>query len=323
MITVVARNVNDAYPKLLKKVSELGIEELTRNGSAIAMQEPVFLELVRPRERVLFDPLRNCNPFFHVMEGIWMLAGRDDVHYVSQFNKRMATYSDDGKTFNAAYGHRWREHFGYDQISLVCNILKVNPKDRRTVISMWDGHVDLGAASLDIPCNMSITCRIVHGALDFTITNRSNDLIFGLCGANAVHMSMLQEYMATRIGVEVGSWYHLANNLHVYDMHYHLLNVSSLAPSVKYPAQMPLVRDWWVFDDEVKAFCEGDMGPFSEPFLQSVARPMVNVWTAYKADKWEDASYLCNSILSEDWKLAARSWILRAQEKKDANAQNK
>jgi hypothetical protein len=191
---------------------------------------------------------------------------------------------------------------------------------------MWDAHEDLGSKSLDIPCNLSITCRIVHGSLDFVITNRSNDLIFGLCGANAVHMSMLQEYMANRIGVPVGTWYHLTSNLHVYDIHYHLLNVSSLVPSVKYPSQMPLVRDWWVFDDEVKELCDGNWDSkfsYSEPFIAHVAAPMVRVWESWRAGIPEAALYFCNSILSEDWKLAARSWILRAQEKKDANAQNK
>jgi thymidylate synthase len=321
MKIVEARNVNDAYAKLLKLVWSKGYEEKTRNGNAISIQEPVFLEIAAPTERVLFDPARNCNPFFHVMEGLWMLAGRDDVHYVSQFNKRMATYSDDGKTFNAAYGFRWREHFGYDQISRVCEMLKDNPKDRRTVISMWDAHQDLGSKSLDIPCNTTIMCRIVHNRLDFIITNRSNDLIFGLCGANAVHMSMLQEYMAYRIGCQIGAWYHLTANLHIYDMHYPLAEMwEYVAPSVMYPASMPLVRDWWVFDDEVKAFCNGDMGPFSEPFLHHVAVPMVKVWEAYKADKWEDAGFLCATIQSDDWKLAAQGWILRAQEKRNANA---
>lgn len=320
---ICARNVNDAYPQLLKLVWEHGLHEATRNGSATAMQEPVFLEIMCPTERVLFDPTRNCNPFFHLMEGLWMLAGHDDVEYVSRFNKRMETYSDDGKSFNAAYGHRWQHHFGYNQISRVCDMLVENPKDRRTVISMWDGHQDLGSKSLDLPCNMSITCRIVNRSLDFTITNRSNDLIFGLCGANAVHMSMLQEYMAARIGVFVGSWYHLTNNLHVYEMHYPLLDAPSMySKDVEYPSSLPLVADWWVFESEVKAFVAGDMGPFSEPFLRHVAVPMISVWGAFKEDDIPMALEVCTTIQSDDWRIAAKGWLLRTWENRNAVTKN-
>jgi len=158
MITLEARNVNDAYKRLLEIVNKEGFFVESRNGMAVALKEPLFLEIESPTERVLFDPLRNCNPFFHVMEGLWMLAGRKDVEGVAKFNSNMRTYSDDGVSFNAAYGHRWRNHFGYDQISVVCDMLKNNPQDRRAVISMWDANQDLGSKSLDIPCNISITC---------------------------------------------------------------------------------------------------------------------------------------------------------------------
>jgi thymidylate synthase len=267
----------------------------------------------------LFDPLRNCNPFFHVMEGLWMLAGRNDVEFVAQFNKNMRAYSDNGVTFNAAYGHRWRHHFGYDQISKVCELLSADPLTRRCVISMWDGHEDLGGDGRDYPCNTSITCRVVNGHLDFIINNRSNDLIFGLCGANAVHMSMLQEYMATRLSLNVGTWYHLTANLHVYEQHYDLVaryeETKTLEP---YPQNTPLVKDWQAFDTECDALCNGKRAGFAEPFIAGVAAPMARAWEHWKGGNEEAAVMECYAIQSGDWKVACVHWLLRAMEKKNA-----
>ena len=67
---------------------------------------------------------------------------------------------------------------------------------------MWDAKQDLSHRneSKDLPCNTHVYFSIREGFLDMTVCNRSNDLIWGCCGANAVHMSFLQEYVATMWG---------------------------------------------------------------------------------------------------------------------------
>jgi len=100
--------------------------------------EPVTTTYLRPTERVLFHAGRDANPIFHLMEAIWMLAGRNDVAFLEQFNRTIGQYSDNGEVFNAAYGHRWRKHFGHDQLIEVINLLRKDPKSRQAVIQMWD-----------------------------------------------------------------------------------------------------------------------------------------------------------------------------------------
>jgi hypothetical protein len=54
--------------------------------------------------------MRDANPFFHVMETLWMLAGRNDLPWLVRFNKRFASYSDDGgNTQPGAYGYQMAE----------------------------------------------------------------------------------------------------------------------------------------------------------------------------------------------------------------------
>ena len=44
---------------------------------------------------------------------------------------------------------------------------------------------------------------------------RSNDLIFGFCN-DQFCFSQLQKYVASKIGAEVGYYYHFAQDIHIY-----------------------------------------------------------------------------------------------------------
>lgn len=323
MRIVMARNVNSAYQKLMPLVRTEGVTMDSRNGPVRALPFPVLLGVRVPTERVLFDAARNANPFFHLIEALWMLAGRRDVGFIQQFNSNIAGFSDDGDTFNAAYGYRWRNHFGYDQIEQTCDILSHNPNDRRCVIAMWDASKDLNYKGNDAPCNISIMCRVDGGMLDFTITNRSNDLVWGLCGANAVHMSILQEYMARRIGVPVGTWYHLTNNLHVYERHWELMSNVQSYPSyddLAYPTPEQLMYNHKKFDYDCKRLCDGAEDSFDEPFFIGTVEPVLLAWKAFKEGDLDHAVRLAGTIKGRDWRRACTEWLLRIKDKRAKNA---
>lgn len=216
MNTIWAKNVPDAYAEAITKMHIWGEEEDSRNGPVITSPDPVYLEIRNPRQRVLFDPVRDCNPFFHVMEFVWMVAGEDDVRWIEQFNKGFRAYVDPGTNFlHGAYGKRWIHHFGTNQIRRVAEMLKADPTTRRAVISMWDSRVDLDSHA-DLPCNTQIMFRYTEGMLDMTVINRSNDLIWGMLGANAVHMTYLHELVAFMAEIPLGMYRVFTNNLHVY-----------------------------------------------------------------------------------------------------------
>lgn len=236
------RNVQEAYVRGLRYLVDYGVREDTRNGPALVLDEPMVTIYERPLERVLVDPARDANPFFHLLESIWMLAGRRDVASLEPFNAGLKRYSDDGENYHGAYGWRWREHFEkdhtgdyqttppIDQVLQVIELLRANPNDRRVVIGMWDPTLDLGRDGLDFPCNTHIYFRArTSGSigregllvsdvplLDMTVCCRSNDAVWGAYGANAVHFSVLLEFVAAACGFGVGRMIQLSNNFHVY-----------------------------------------------------------------------------------------------------------
>ena len=318
--TATEATVNEAYQILIWYMGGLApvrVEE-TRNGKAKVLQGALVLTIREPRKRVLFDEERNSNPVFHLMEALWMIAGRNDVEFIRQFNKQMYTYSDDGTTFNAAYGYRWRKHFGYDQIATAVEMLKKNPKDRRVVISMWDPYEDLNGESLDLPCNQQIMPRVRNGCLDFLTTNRSNDLIWGLLGANCVHLTVLQEFMASALKLNVGQWGHISNNLHVYEHHWHLLKQydkhNPRLPKLDYPAPSHMVHDWQRFQAECEDLCNGKEDYFEEPFFDETVAPMLQSWLAHKEGDKEEAVRLASCIGANDWRVATVAWYRRKYE---------
>lgn len=210
-----ARTAPEAYVEALWKMQVCGEKSDSRNGPVLSIPYPVVLEIQEPTHRFLFDPIRDANPFFHIMEFCWMMAGSNDAEWLSMFNKRMMDYADDG-VLGGAYGYRWVNPV--DQLEEVIALLKKEPDTRQAVISMWDPYLDgPNARNSDRPCNTHIYFRVnKHDELDMTVCNRSNDLIWGMLGSNVVHFTMLHELVSRAAGYYQGLYRVFTNNLHVY-----------------------------------------------------------------------------------------------------------
>jgi hypothetical protein len=321
MKTISARNVSEALLLGLNDLKAVGVDRDSRNGPVTLFSEPVTTVYRQPKERVLFYPERDANPFFHLMESLWMLAGRNDVEWISRFSSNIASYSDDGVTFHGAYGYRWRQQFdGIDQIATIAQLLKQNPDDRRTVMQMWSAELDLGKAGKDFPCNLTVTFRInPYGSLDMTVFNRSNDMIWGAYGANAVHFSMLQEVMAAWVGVPVGRYWQISTNFHGYhatlEKHKSLLDLSpgfdlySLGEVMPYPVVNVPIENW--FQDLFMFMEEGPVIGFQDPWFKKVVTPMWQSWMWWKQKNMKHALEDANSIVATDWRRACVEWLER------------
>lgn len=396
------RNVNTAFRELVQFFKD-GQDDKTetffrghnpivkrpsRQGNVLVIDEPVTITYTHPRERVLFNQARDVNPFFLLYEQLWMLAGRNDVAPLAYYNSKIAEIaSDDGKTFNGAYGYRWRNpqyinmkgEKPRDQLDLLVNHLKADPNSRRAVLQMWNVEDDLlkiggnevevvcpkcnfkgsscteccngmvagvDKGSKDVCCNLSvmfsIRCVSVDGPegqtddtlyLDITVTNRSNDLVWGLLGSDYVTFTILQEYMAARLGCEVGMYHHFTSNLHVYDWNWfpekwlvdkyvdgenaYRCIVSGIDP-------FPLVKDPAVFEKELPLFVgafNGEEEPrvcvphWEEPFFEQVAAPMLQAFRYHKTNNPICALEECKFIKADDWRIVATNWLTKRSKK--------
>jgi hypothetical protein len=222
--------------------------------------------------------------------------------------------------------------------------------------------------SKDVPCNTCIyfaveqgECPACHGAgklkptkptedwvdcmacngkgqevpryLNMTVCNRSNDMIWGMLGANAVHFSMLQEYLACRLGLAVGVYNQFTNNLHVYTKNWKPEEWLREGNPPYYTGQdyphsvnvehTPLIIDPMLthqtFDEEVHAFVEGGYEDrplklwWKERFFQDVAYPMRMAFHSHKRRAYSQAADWCNRIKAPDWGQACTQWIERRE----------
>lgn len=340
------RGVNDAFEGLVRGIhrGEFQVNASpSRYGDVLRLDGPVTITYTNPRERVLFNKARDCNSFFHLFESLWMLAGRNDIGSLCYYNSKMKEFSDDGFTIPDAYGHRWREYFGWDQLESIIDDLKKDKSSRRMVLQMWNSakanhkfrfdNPDVSAdtfraasGSKSVPCNTQAYFDITNNELNMTVCNRSNDMIWGMLGANVVHFSFLQEYLACCIGVAVGKYHQFTNNLHVYINNFEpekwlkeylprtettLTYISSDRNGGFEPVETAraLVIDQAVFDFEVKKFIDDPFKEWQEPFLEFVAKPMCCAFKHHKSRQYDLAREALERVTAGDWQMDGLRWI--------------
>lgn len=344
MRLITVRNVHEALPLGMDLLGEIGIPMPSRAGNVIVSPVPVTTIYHNPRERVIFWPERDANPFFHFFEALWMLGGRNDLSFLTQFVKRFEQFSNDGFSLSGAYGFRWRYHWregvmapgghakarSIDQIERLVDLLTKNPWSRRGVLTMFDPIEDLRAdeSNKDVPCNTQIYFMTGYGRRDepnqlhMTVTCRSNDIIWGAYGANMVHFSTLHEYIAARLGLAVGVYYQMSNNFHAYEDVFLKTRVGDLSLGVGRTkgdpytagevAPYPLVADPATWDRDLALFFEDPTSNgFTNPFFGQVAKPMWWSHVAAKRHQYVNALEILEQCAAADWRRAAEEWVLR------------
>jgi thymidylate synthase len=345
MRVIEGQDVNEMYWRGMQMLRVEGRKEDSRNGPVLVMPTPVTSVYKKPQQRVILDQRRKANPFFHLYESLWMLAGRDDVaalnRYITDFGTRFA--ERDGR-IHGAYGHRWRKAIGFDQLSAIVERLKANPRDRQAVLQMWDandGHVltnnwqaplsnDLRGDWKDRPCNTHVYFRIrneplgqeqTEDFLDMLVSCRSNDIIFGAYGANAVHFSVLQEYMAGRIGCSIGTMTQMSFNYHAYSTIFEMMQPVNILETYQGHGltTIPIGKQWGMWDTDLYEFMEwhdvlvktgeNTVRNYANSWFAHTATPMFLAHFKFKSAMPEDAKRTALSIDALDWRYACVQWL--------------
>ncbi len=165
--------------------------------------------------------LRKIPVQLFVAEQVWYLMGENRPDWLRPYTRIWDDFLEEDGTIKAAYGYRWRHHFGRDQIEGLISHLSENPHSRHAVIITWDPSSDGLAVDTkkNLPCPFSFTVNIAGGKLHLHNIVRSNDMILG-CPHDVAGFALLQCILAQRLGVEPGIYTHSISNAHVYDNHY-------------------------------------------------------------------------------------------------------
>lgn len=190
-------------------------------------------QLQVPQNNIVSCKKRKFSGSYACAEFLWYLSMSNSIEMIKAYAPSYVNYSDDGKTVNGAYGHRWKHNAGFEvlntlmetkftsQLDAVIQILKNNPNSRQAVMSMWDSKDIVNSAvnySKDTPCTLTHTFFLRCNRLHLVSNMRSNDVWLGMpydifCNTN------LQSIVAQMIGAYLGTYTHQVGSLHLYDKH--------------------------------------------------------------------------------------------------------
>lgn len=225
-------SLDTAYYHVVKDVYENG-KEVSPRGMLTKELSPVSITITNPKNRVISNEERKLNYGFMIGEAIWYLSGTNDLEQVAHYNSQWRKHSDDGKTLNGAYGNRI---FKYEDVvkdengqyqEVIINQFEAmieklkNDKDSRHGTVLIFRPTDLIKQTKDVPCNNLLRFSIRENKLNLINIVRSNDIIFGL--PYDIHFfTLLQEMAASRLNVELGTYTHVVDSLHIYEMHFEM-----------------------------------------------------------------------------------------------------
>ena len=207
---------------------------IVRDGVDFAGTKALFnvgFEMEVPNANAILDRKvkRNWSYDYAEAEWKWYLSGDRNIAKlgelygkVPQIWERMA---DCNGNVNSNYGWQWQRQ---NQIGYVINMLKKNPDTRQAAISIYDCK-EWSKYKNDTPCTYAVQFTVVDNKLNMCVVMRSNDLWYGFCN-DQYQFSNLQMLVAKGSGYEMGTYYHFAHNLHLYndklpeqkEMMYHL-----------------------------------------------------------------------------------------------------
>lgn len=231
------KNVKEALLRELARLTVYGHEVTVRGSTTMELLHESF-SIEEPADRLMCVKHRNGNPFAQIAETLWVLAGRNDLDWLERYIPQCKKWSDDGKTWRAAYGprlrywgHRWHHYKvdgttskveleTVDQLAEVVNKLRQEPYTRQAIISIWDPAQDWVEGSRDYPCNNWLHFLQRDGQVHLNVAVRSNDAIFGFSHVDFFCWSVLQQIVAHLTGFEVGQMTWNASSFHIYERHY-------------------------------------------------------------------------------------------------------
>ena len=193
--------------------------KIYRDGIDFAGTKAMFnvgFYIDKPQNNYIANEKRGWSQEYAEAEWQWYLSGNPNIKKLGDLYgkipaiwKRMA---DHNGNVNSNYGWQWcREN----QLAKVINMLRDNPDTRQAAISIYDAK-EINLYDNDTPCTYAVQFTVVDNKLNMSVVMRSNDIWYGFCN-DQYCFSKLQMLVAEETGYELGSYYHFAHNLHIYN----------------------------------------------------------------------------------------------------------
>jgi len=155
-------------------------------------------------------------------ETTWYESQNPHNGYIKQYAQIWSTASDDNGMTNSNYGFlMFSPQNGY-QFDNVVKELRRDMYSRRAVAYYTNPFMHYVGGN-DHVCTMYVSYTVRDNKLQAIVSMRSNDIRFGLIGADLEWQRHMLHKIADKLGLEVGNIHWHAASLHLYERHFEQL----------------------------------------------------------------------------------------------------
>jgi len=226
---------SQTFINIINHINEHGTTSQPRD---MKVKEAILTDFViDPKQPIANFPQRKFNWKYLAGELAWYLKQDRDVNYIGAFSNFWSHITNpNSNEINSNYGSLVfnTKQFGWVVDSLVAD------KNSRQAIMFFNQPKFQFEGNKDFVCTMYANFFIRNNALHMKIQMRSNDIFYGLT-FDAPFFSFLQQSVYLKLketypDLELGMYYHYADNLHFYERHFDLaseIRFEEVAPTAE------------------------------------------------------------------------------------------
>lgn len=248
------------FKRIIQKIEEEGRETKPRE---FKVKEILLQTLeIDPHYPIVDFTSRPFNYKYFGGEIGWYLRKEKTLEYIKPFSSFWNKLTNESGEINSNYGELL---FG-EQLRWCYDSLK-NDKDSRQAIAFLNQPKFQITGNKDFVCTMYLNFFIRDNALNMKMTIRSNDMVFG-ASYDIPFFSFVMQHMYLWLKetaypeLELGTYYHYADNIHYYEQHFSLMN-NILKEEIKTPPLFILKKRMfdikedgtYILHDDAKDFC--------------------------------------------------------------------
>ena len=218
-LVVKSGSTDDAWLKWYDIMTKEIKESKSRDGEVVNEVLNAVTVIENPTKNIMTNTTRKLSMRYAIGEMLWYLSANNDVKEISKYTSAWERMSDDGETVNSNYGWGIKKKYGFDQYEYVKDLLMKDSQTRQAVIHIKEPRNTLENPTKDLNCTVCLQFFVREGKLYMTTYMRSNDLWMGF-PYDVFQFTCLQVLLSMELGLELGTYTHIAGSLHLYKRDY-------------------------------------------------------------------------------------------------------
>ena len=234
-------NFSKQFQKVIKNIEEIGDMSQPRDMKVKELQLTTLpIDSVSPFAN--FES-RKFNWKYFAGELAWYLRKDRDVDYIGQFSGFWSTLTNpNSNEINSNYGSLLFN----EQLEWVVDSLKADQNSRQAIAFLNQPKFQF-EGNKDFVCTMYLNFFIRNNTLHMKVQMRSNDIFYGLTFDAPffafVHQHVFLWLRDTYPELQLGVYYHCADNTHFYERHFELANEIKAENPAANPESSLLLRN--------------------------------------------------------------------------------